>query len=1462
MHENFPWKSTGLFRQRFQLSEHITSGNPCGWHRLASLSSHSDPTCAARSTQGWSIAESVGQRLEAATRANMALHAGQVLMISGSAAFSDFRSQAVAANIGAADVRAHYIHYVKLAARPIKADQDILEQLLTYGDSTRERTDFIDKDGDFQTFYVVPRPGTISPWSSKATSIAHVCGLTQIVTRIERGTKIVVRVKDGKKVEGAASLDFLHDRMTEAISEEDPYLEGMFAQHSPKPLGIIDIEDSQKTPAEHLQEANRTLGLALDASEIQYLADAYAKGGPVGRPPTDVELFMFAQVNSEHCRHKQFNASWTIDGQLKSDTLFGMIRNTHATNSQGTISAYSDNAAVLQGEMATFWSPDTLTGQWSQLKETVHYLAKVETHNHPTAVSPFPGAATGSGGEIRDEGAVGRGSRPKAGLAGFCVSDLLIPDLRQPWELDVGKPRHIASSLNIMLEAPIGSAAFNNEFGRPCTTGFFRTFTTEIGTGDGQKEIRGYHKPIMIAGGVGTVRPQHAIKKPDIVDPGAHLIVMGGPAMLIGLGGGAASSIASGEGSIDLDFASVQRGNPEMQRRAQEVINACVSMGPNNPILFIHDVGAGGLSNALPELVHDAGLGAKFELRQIDNADEGMSPLQIWCCEAQERYVLAVGDAGLNKFRAIADRERCQYSVVGRATGGSADEQTLVLEDREHQDHPKPIDLPMSVLFGKPPKMSRKVQSRKLRLPVFDNSLTLYIPKVPETGLIQEAIDRVMQLPAVGSKSFLITIADRTVGGLTARDQMVGPWQVPVADVSVTATGLTAGIKTGEAMAMGEKPTLALISAAASARMAVAESLMNLTAADLPDRLHRVKLSANWMSASSHPGEGAAIYEAVEAIGMEMCPKLGISIPVGKDSMSMKMKWTDQDTNEAKEVTAPLSLVISAFAPVADIKKTWTPQLRRYAEVGESTLFFVDLGRAHRSMGGSALAQCFRQVGDQCPDVRSLSLFKDFFDATQQLHEQDLILAYHDRSDGGLFTTLAEMSFAGRCGIEIMLDTICPTSQTSDIIPTLFNEELGAVFQVRKRDENAFRACFATCGPPPGLLHKIGRISNKSSQQNIAIYHGSTLIYRAPRSALHQTWSLTSHHLQTLRDNPSCATLEHASLLSDTDPGLSYNLTFSPAANILSYKTSLLSLSPLAAKPRVAILRDQGTNGHAEMAFAFHNAGFLAVDVHMTDLLTRRVSLASFVGLAACGGFSYGDVLGAGQGWAKSVLLHPVVRGEFQAFFERKDTFTLGVCNGCQFLSKLKAIIPGAANWPSFERNVSEQYEARFAMVKISDPPAQARMAPSVFFHGMSGSSFPVAVAHGEGCASFASPADNASAHQRSAQEQHNVDAAAAKEFADAKHLAPLRYVDNRTLKPTAVYPYNPNGSPEGIAGVRSVDGRVLALMPHPERTVLGGVGSWIPDQGLGLRVEEGEEGWGDFGPWVRLFQSARRWVG
>ncbi|KAI9822679.1 MAG: hypothetical protein M1827_000398 [Pycnora praestabilis] len=1382
----------------------------------------------------------------------------------GLRAYSDFRLAALAELIGADEVRAIWVHYVSLYEAVRDGEKQVLEELLRYGEVPsgedrleKELVGVVDKAWSTKQpkthiFYITPRTGTISPWSSKATSIAHVCGLHKAVKRIERGMAVAVSLPSQLDGDSIPFADLLRDRMTERISKDPPQMSSMFTEGAPAPAKMIPLYAEGLTPRHALQHANRELGLALDASEIDYLIEAYALNGPIARAPFDVELFMFAQVNSEHCRHKQFNADWTIDGVRKPHSLFAMIRNTHKKNPKYVVSAYSDNAAVLEGVYASHWAASHSTGEWIQTNEKVHYLAKAESHNHPTSISPYPGAATGSGGEIRDEGAVGRGSRPKAGFAGFSVSDLLIPGHRQPWELDVGKPGYIASSLDIMLKAPIGSAAFNNEFGRPCLMGYFRSLLTRVLVSKDKTELRGYHKPIMMAGGVGTVRPQHALKDPDLVQPGACIIVLGGPAMLIGLGGGAASSITSGEGSEALDFASVQRGNAEVQRRAQEVINACTALGARNPIEFIHDVGAGGLSNALPELVYDAGLGAVFELREVNNADTSMSPMQIWCCEAQERYVMAVGEDSMNLFKSIATRERCAFSVVGKAAGAAGDDKRLILMDRNSSDYPKPIDLPMSVLFGKPPRMSRIVDSRKLNLPAFDSSLATYLPSTPSPGLLTEAAVRVLSLPSVGSKSFLITIGDRTVGGLTTRDQMVGPWQVPVADVSVTATSLQLGIVTGEAMAMGEKPMLALISSAAAARMAVAETLLNLAAADILDGLERVRLSANWMAASNHPGEGAALYEAVEAIGMDMCPKLGISIPVGKDSMSMKMKWTDQKSTEAKEVTAPLSLVISAFAPVAKISRTWTPTLRRLEDVGETILLFVDLAEARRTLGGSALAQVFGQVGNEAPDVRDVNLLKDFFDAIQQLQEAGIVLAYHDRSDGGLFTTLVEMMFAGRCGLEIMLDDLARTADNRDVLEALFNEELGAVFQVRKKDETEFHRAFATCGPPPGLIKKIGRIPS-STKQEISIRHGIEIVYRNSREALQQRWSSTSYQMQRVRDNPACADAEHANISHDADPGLSYNMTFKPKDNssilpftaaISSAFNNLLSLattttsSPFTRKPRVAILREQGVNGQSEMAFGFATAGFAAIDVHMTDIISGRVSLASFVGLAACGGFSYGDVLGAGQGWAKSVLLHPETRKDFKDFFERPNTFTLGVCNGCQFLSRLTSIIPGAQTWPTFERNVSEQYEARVCMVEVCDPP---KSTPSVFLHGMHGSTLPIATAHGEGRASFTTTTTPSSSLAVGAEDLQQAG------------LVSLRYVDNR-LQPTERYPYNPNGSPLGITGVRTPDGKVLAVMPHPERTVLREVGSWIPTE----RMQE----WGETGPWGRLFFSARRWVG
>ncbi|KAH8803209.1 CobB/CobQ-like glutamine amidotransferase domain-containing protein [Xylogone sp. PMI_703] len=1302
-----------------------------------------------------------------------------------------------------------------------KTEEKVFELLSDVRDSNASSV--LAKDPLSRVYYITPR--NISPWSSKATSIAHVCGLKTEVHRMERGRAVVVRFEEAFEGEEIPFKDILYDRMTENISTTEPDPQQMFAEEKPRPLEIVNIFAPGTTPIEVLKDCNKRMGLALDEPEMEYLVQAYSQ---LGRPPTDVELFMFAQVNSEHCRHKVFNSSWKIDGLQMGRSLFDMIRNTHMKNPSYTVSAYSDNAAVLQGEMGNFWAPDYSTGSWKLTPEVVHILAKVETHNHPTAISPFPGSATGVGGELRDEGAVGRGSAPKAGLCGFWVSDLLIPDYHQPWESDIGKPAHYASSLDIMLEAPIGGARFSNEYGRPCLTGCFRTLLVKD---EVETEFRGYHKPIMLAGGVGQVRPQHALKDGRYVRDGAHVIVLGGPAMLIGLGGGAASSNASGEGSVELDFNSVQRGNPEMERRAQMVINGCVALAENNPIAIIHDVGAGGLSNALPELVKDAGYGGHFELREVENADISMSPLQIWCCEAQERYVLIVNTDSLNRFVSIANRERCGFSIVGTVAEKDQDGiARLVLTDRDSTEYPRPIDLPMSTLFPRDRKLERVVQSKKPKLSAFDpiSSLKLCYPQIPDHDLIRSAINRVLSMPAVGSKSFLITIGDRTVGGLTVRDQMVGPWQTPVADVAVTATAFNLGnkIKTGEAMAMGEKPTLALISPSASARMAVAESLLNLGAADLLGGLSRVRLSANWMAAVNHPGEGAALYEAVHAIGMELCPALGVSIPVGKDSTSMKASWKDQKSGETKSVTAPVSVAISAFAPVAHVRNTWTPALRRLEDVGETILMYVDLAQGHKAMGGSALAQAFGQLGDEAPDVRDADLIVDYFDALSQLHESGVVLAYHDISDGGLLTTVAEMMFAGRCGAEIVIDGFTKSTSPNDVLQALFNEELGAIFQVRKSDEINFMRCFATCGPPPGMVRKIGRIPSVSKQK-LSIRYGQQLILHMDRSELQEQWTWTSYQMQRIRDDPSCADSEYQSIRDDNDPGLSYKLTFEPKENILPLTSTISSV--FTKPPRVAILREQGVNGHAEMAFAFRAAGFDAVDIHMTDII-GGLSLADFVGIAACGGFSYGDVLGAGQGWAKSILMHEEnARPEFERFFNRPDTFALGVCNGCQMLTRIAELIPGTQHWPLFLQNSSQQFEGRVSMVKIQDNSK----SPSVFLHGMHGSSLPIVVSHGEGRASFKHPSDL--------------------EGMNADNLISMRYVDNRG-KVTSQYPFNPNGSTDAIAAVRNLNGRVLAMMPHPERTILADVGSYVPKN----LAEE----WGEYGPWVRMFRSARRWVG
>ncbi|KAH7021268.1 CobB/CobQ-like glutamine amidotransferase domain-containing protein [Microdochium trichocladiopsis] len=1318
------------------------------------------------------------------------------------------------------------LYYVDL--KTVDSSLDKIKQLLQVEDSSNPYSS--SSGSNSVDVYITPR--NISPWSSQATNIAHVCGLKDQVRRIERGRVITIEY-DGADVNAQPDLSFrdiIYDRMTEHFALEKPSLDDMFAERERAPLVVVDIFAEGQDSLAILQEYNKKMGLGLDQSEMEYLVGVFTK---LGRPPHDVELFMFAQVNSEHCRHKVFNSSWTIDGEKKDKSLFQMIKNTHQKAPDFTVSAYSDNAAVMQGETANYWAPDYSTGTWKLTREVVQILAKVETHNHPTAISPFPGAATGSGGEIRDEGAVGRGSSPKAGLCGFWVSDLLIPGSKQSWESDIGRPGHYASSLDIMLEAPIGSARFNNEFGRPCLTGTFRTLLTNTGD-ESAADWRGYHKPIMIAGGVGTVRPQHALKDPSIVEESAAVIVLGGPAMLIGLGGGAASSNDAGEASADLDFDSVQRGNPEMERRAQMVINTCCALGDESPIAFIHDVGAGGLSNALPELVKDAGFGGSFELRQVESADGSMSPLQIWCNEAQERYVLLVNEKGMNRFTKICQRERCGFSRVGTVTSHVNDGAAkLVLTDRDSQV--VPIDLPMDALFPPGRKLERNVESVKKNLLAFDAAATLEkkYGAMDVSQAITRATENVFRLPAVGSKMFLISIADRTVGGLTVQDQLVGPWQTPVADVAVTLTSFATDEKTrhGEAMAMGEKPTLALISAAASARMSVAESLLNLGAAAIkgsPDRrgdLRRVKLSANWMAAVNHPGESAALYEAVEAIGMDLCPKLGVSIPVGKDSTSMKASWKDKATGEAKSVTAPVSVVISAFAVVEDVRSTWTPQLRRGEEVGETSLMFVDLAKGFQAMGGSALAQCFEQLGNEAPDVRDTELLVDYFDALSQLHEEGIVLAYHDRSDGGLLTTVAEMMFAGRCGADIFIEHLTKSSSTKDVLEALFNEELGAVFQIRTADEKRFTRCFATCGPPPGLIKKIGWVPTTNTQSLKIRQSGKTLV-ELDRAQMQQWWSSTSYEMQKLRDNPTCAESEFAALADSKDPGVSYKLTFDLNETGLPMFAQLKGL--VNSRPRVAILREQGVNGHAEMAFTFRAAGFDSVDVTMSDILDGY-SLAGFTGLAACGGFSYGDVLGAGQGWAKSILMHENARKTFQNFFERPDTFALGVCNGCQMLSRLKELIPGAENWPTFVQNASEQFEARWSMVEIQDPE------PSVFFSDMSGSAFPITVSHGEGRAEFSSS-------QATSLQKLNEDG-----------LIPIRYTDNYG-RVTEQYPFNPNGSPQGIAGVKSRDGRVLIMMPHPERTIMADVASYAPSDKIGQ--------WGQYGPWIKMFRNARKWIG
>jgi phosphoribosylformylglycinamidine synthase len=1274
-----------------------------------------------------------------------------VLIYMGINALPEFRKKNLLTRLQKIDksitnISAEYVHFVD-ADNLNKSDETKLKTILSYGEEYNVRQ-------TKNIFLVVPRMGTISPWSSKATDIIHNCGL-QRVKRVERG--IAYYVSSAKKIKRLELGQLLHDRMVETVMENFEDAQALFSEAAPKPLKEVDLIQKGKKA---LNEANEKWGLALSDSDVDYLFDAYKK---LDRNPTDAELMMFGVVNSEHCRHKIFNASWIVDGKKQPKSLFKMIKNTYEKNNDGILSAYSDNAAVLAGADASIFFADPESHTYGYHKESVNIVTKVETHNHPTAIAPFPGGATGSGGEIRDENATGRGAKPKIGLTGFSVSNLFLPGAHRPWEKSYGRPERIRSSLDIMIEGPIGGSAFNNEFGRPNLAGYFRTYEQQSGA-----ETWGYHKPIMVAGGIGNIREKYIQKK--TVPVGAQLIVLGGPAMKIGLGGGSASSMQTGKSDEELDFASVQRANAEIQRRAHEVITACLSHEEDNPIISIHDIGAGGLSNGLPELVHDSRLGAKVELRSIPNDEPGMSPMEIWCNEAQERYVLAIAKSDLKKFRQMCERERCPFAVIGETTK----EERLLLYDDQFNNNV--IDLPMDVLFGSPPKMTREVtrqKSKKIKLNL-------------ENIKIDEAVKRVLYLPAVASKKFLITIGDRTVGGLCVRDQMVGPWQVPVSDVAVSAAAFDS--LHGEAMAMGERTPLAIINAPASARMAIGEAITNIAAANI-NNLSDIKLSANWMAAAGYKDEDAKLYDTVKAVGEDFCPAIGLTIPVGKDSLSMRTIW--QEDSEDKSVTSPLSLIISAFSPVNNVAKTLTPQLRTDIE---SKLILIDLGQGKNRLAGSALAQVYNQVGETTPDADP-QLLKKFFEAIQKLNKGNKILAYHDRSDGGLFAALCEMAFAARCGLNINLSDL-----PGGDLQKLFNEELGAVIQVAAADaEDVLKEL------RKNIDKNIFEIGTVSKNQIISLKSGAHKIYKNSRSELEILWAETSYIIQSLRDNPESAKAEYAAIAEDKNPGIS---------TLINYK--LEQKRNYTKKPKIAILREQGVNGQVEMAAAFDLAGFLAVDVHLNDLSRGDTELKKFAGLAACGGFSYGDVLGAGEGWAKSILFNTKLRQEFKRFFERPDTFSLGVCNGCQMLANLKEIIPGAEEWPRFLRNTSEQFEARLVSVKV-------KKSPSILLNGMEGSIIPIPIAHGEGRAVFdGQKADNS--------------------------LISMQYVNNYG-KITEEYPLNPNGSPQGITAITSKDGRATIMMPHPERAFLTKQFSWHPDS------------WEEKSPWFKLFQNARKWT-
>ncbi len=1276
----------------------------------------------------------------------------------GEPVFSDFRRQKLASRIAAQcgqepGIDARHVYFVSSAKVLTREQINRLEDLL-HG----ERTGQLQMQG---LKLLVPRLGTLSPWSSKATDIARRCGLNE-VERIERGMAVWLSSMDISEPSQNASVEeLLHDRMTQSVLYSLEEAQKLFQTGPVRPLLRVDI---QQFGLAALQQANQSMGLALSPDEMDYLLDSFRQ---LGRNPTDAELMMFAQANSEHCRHKIFNASWAVDGQLMDESLFGMIRNTHARAPEGILSAYHDNAAVLAGQTGDRFFVQPKTQDYGWVDEPLAFQIKVETHNHPTAISPYAGAATGSGGEIRDESATGRGARPKAGLTGFTVSHLDISGQDAPWRKEHGKPDRIASPLEIMLEGPIGGVAFNNEFGRPTLCGYFRSFEQEI---DGR--LWGYHKPIMIAGGMGSIRPMLVDKL--ALSAGVHIIVLGGPAMLIGLGGGAASSVGSGQGQEELDFASVQRENPEMQRRCQEVIEACCALGSENPILSLHDVGAGGLSNALPELLHDGGVGGVLQLRKIPVSDPAMSPMEIWCNESQERYVLGLKPEGLAWFEALCERERCPYAVLGQAT----QQAQLSLEDEMTGE--AAVDMPLEVLLGRTPKMHREAHRQ-----------TVHSTEFSTAGLdLLEATQRVLRFPAVGSKSFLITIGDRSVGGLTVRDQMVGPWQVPVADCAVTLAGFNT--RHGEAMAMGERSPLAVINGPASGRMAVAEAITNIAAAAIA-RINDIRLSANWMAAAGEAGQDASLFDTVKAVGMELCPELGIAIPVGKDSLSMKTVWHDGETEQ--RMLAPVSLVVSAFAPVTDVNRCLTPQLD--LSVKASRLLLMDLGQGKNRLGGSALAQVYGAFGNPVPDLDSPALLRGFFAAIQELNQAGLLLAYHDRSDGGLAACVSEMAFASHCGLELDLPV-------DDLLACWFSEEAGAVIQVATEHLPEVHDCLQR----HGLMDVLIDLGRPVAGDGLSLAHKGTPVMQIPLPALQQLWSETSHAVQRLRDHPDCADQELANQISWTGPGLAPDLSFEVSVAPQIHKS----------RPTVAILREQGVNGHIEMAAAFDLAGFRVVDVHMSDLFGGRQQLRDFQGIVACGGFSYGDVLGAGRGWAKSILFAEAMREMFADFLARKDRFALGVCNGCQMFSALRDIIPGTSNWPDFVRNRSEQFEARLSMVEVM--PSR-----SLFFKGMEGSHIPVATAHGEGRAQFASGT-----------------------IVAPDQLA-LRYVDQNG-QATEAYPQNPNGSPQGITGLCNEDGRVTILMPHPERTLRSVNFSWSPKQ------------WGPISPWRQMFQNARHWTG